>query len=271
MKYSLRQIFSARLDPNRSRSRKIEERMIPINAIGKILSPYPTYLYLNLGLKPDHVTFISFIFIGFGAYFFIVGKPVAAVVSLLLFILHDSADGDMARVSGKTSYGALIDSFGADIFYSAIPVSAGYFLYVKNIFVGPITPSFILLISAFTSISFLFYRLMNTKILTFFWDKKGGGAKEKTSIYDDVSEATSLKGLFVHLAKLYHHAFIKGNFFAEPGIVTWLTVLVFLEQWELLGGYLILILLYNMGYLIPNFIRIYLSFLRYERRKNGFQ
>ncbi|MEK7179165.1 MAG: hypothetical protein AAB727_02840, partial [Patescibacteria group bacterium] len=62
-----------------------------------------------------------------------------------------------------------------------------------------------------------------------------------------------------------------GNFFAEPGIVTWLTVLVFLEQWELLGGYLILILLYNMGYLIPNFIRIYLSFLRYERRKNGFQ
>src|SRR3989344_4365678 len=263
MKYSLHKIYATRYDPNRPRSRKIEERLIPINALGKLLSPYPTYFYLNLGLKPDHVTFISFLFIFAGAYFFIVGKPVVAVISLLLFILHDSADGDMARVSGKTSYGALVDSFGADIFYSIIPVSGGYFLYAKNIFVGPITPAFLLLISAFTSISFIFYRLMNTKILTFFWDKKGG--KEKTSVYDDVSETTSAKGLFVRLAKIYHHTFIKGNFFAEPGIVTWLPILVFFEQWQFLGLYLILILLYNLGYLIPNFIRIYFSFLKFER------
>src|SRR3989344_1052809 len=267
MKYSLKQIFATRFDPNRPRSRKIEERLIPINAIGKILSPYPTYFYLNLGLKPDHVTFISFIFIAAGAYFFITGNPTAAVVSLLLFILHDSADGDMARVSGKTSYGALMDSFGAAIFYAVIPVSVGYFLYATGTFVFSIGPSYLFLFSAFTSVSFLFYRLLNTKILTFFLDNKGG--KEKTSINDDVSETTSVKELFTRLAKLYHRTFIKGNFFAEPGIVTWLTILVFFEQWQFLGLYLILILLYNLGYLVPNFIRMYFYFLRYENQKKG--
>lgn len=262
MKYTLKQILTTRYDLNRPRSRKIEERMIPINAIGKILSPYPTYLYLNLGLKPDHVTFISFIFIFAAAYLFIVGKPLAAVVSLLLFILHDSADGDMARVSGGTSYGALIDSFGADIFYSIIPISVGYYLYSINASVFSLKPSFVLLLAGFTSISFLFYRLLNTKVLTFFWDKQGG--KEKKSVYDDVSE-TEPQGILVRLAKLYHHTFIKGNFFAEPGVVTWIAILVFFERWEWLGIYLILILLYNLGYLVPNFIRTYLSFLKYEK------
>src|SRR3989338_6608641 len=145
MKYSLKQILTTRYDPNSPRSRKIEERLIPINAIGKILSPYPTYFYLNLGLRPDHVTFISFLFIAAGAYFFIVGKPIAAVISLLLFILHDSADGDMARVSGGTSYGALIDSFGADIFYSIVPISVGYYLYSIDTFVFGLSPSVVLL------------------------------------------------------------------------------------------------------------------------------
>ena len=83
-------------------------------------------------------------------------------------------------------------------------------------------------------------------------------------MYDDVSEATSLQGFFVRLAKLYHHTFIKGNFFAEPGIVTWITVFVVFEKWEWLGLYLIFILLYNLGYLVPNFIRIYFAFRKYE-------
>jgi|SRR3989344_1711869 len=263
MKYSLHKIYATRYDPNRPRSRKIEERLIPINALGKLLSPYPTYLYLNLGLKPDHVTFLSFIFIFASAYFFVVGNATAAVVSLLLFILHDSADGDMARVSGATSYGALMDSFGADIFYSIVPISVGYYLYSIDTFVFGLSPSVVLLLAGLTSISFLFYRLMNTKILTFFWDKKSG--KEKTSVYYDASETDSLKGFFVSLAKLYHHTFIKGNFFAEPGIITWLTIFVFFEKWEILGGYIVLILLYNLGYIVPNFVRVYLSFLRYEK------
>ncbi|MCH7843548.1 MAG: CDP-alcohol phosphatidyltransferase family protein [Chloroflexi bacterium] len=174
-------------------------------------------------------------FIFVGAYFFITGDATLAVISLLLFFIHDSVDGDMARVSGGTSYGALMDSFGADFFYSLIPVSVGYFLYSIGTTVGPIAPSYVLLIGALTSISFLFYRLLNTKILTFFWDKKGG--KEKTSVFDDESELTSPRGIFFRLAKLYRHTLIKGNFFAEPGMITWITIFVFLEQWEILGGY----------------------------------
>ncbi|MBI4118619.1 MAG: CDP-alcohol phosphatidyltransferase family protein [Parcubacteria group bacterium] len=262
MKYTLKQILATRYDPGRSVSRKIEERLIPINAIGKLLAPYPAYLYLNLGLKPDHITFISFLFIGAAAYFFVIGNPLVAVISLLLFILHDSVDGDMARVRGASSYGAIMDSFGADIFYSVVPVSVGYYLFSLNVSVYALTPSSILFLSALTSISFLFYRLTNTKILTFFWDK---GGKEKTSVFDDVSEAGSPPGLFVRLAKIYHHTLIKGNFFAEPGIVTWITILALLKQWEFLGGYMILILLYNLGYLVPNFARTYFSFLAYEK------
>jgi len=263
-RYSLKQIFATRYDPNRPWSRKLEERAIPINAIGKFLSPYPTYIYLNLGLRSDHVTFLSFFFIFAGAYFFITGNAIVAAISLLLFFIHDSVDGDMARVSGGTSYGALMDSFGADIFYSLVPVSVGYFLYSIGTAVGSIAPAYVLFIGAFTSISFLFYRLLNTKVLTFFWDKKD--SKGKTSVFDDESELTYPRDFFVRLAKLYHHTLIKGNFFAEPGMVTWITIFVFLEKWEWLGAYLMLILLYNLGYLVPNFIRIYISFLKYENQ-----
>ena len=265
MKYSFKHIFATRKTLGTSQTRILENKFIPINRIGKLLSPYPTWFYLNLGLKPDHVTFISFVFIIGSAYFFILGNTFLASISLLLFAIHDSVDGDMARVSGGTSYGALIDSFGADIFYSLIPVSVGYYLYSIGIAVGSISPSYVLLMSAFTSLSFLFYRLMNTKILSFFWDK---GGKGKTSIFNDTEETVSQTGSLVRLAKLYRHPLVRGNFFAEPGIITWITVLVFFEKWEWLGAYLVLILLYNLGYLVPNFIRIYFSFLKYEKETN---
>ena len=160
-------------------------------------------------------------------------------------------------------------SFGADFFYSLVPVSVGYYLYDIGTYVGGVKPSYVLLLSALASVSFLFYRLMNTKVLTFFWDK--GGSKEKTSVFDDVSEKTASYGFFVRLAKLYHHTLIKGNFFAEPGMVTWISVLVFFKQWEALGFYLVAILLYNLGYLVPNFAHIYITFLRYEKRRKGLQ
>ena len=264
MKYSLKQILATRYDPNRPRSRKIEERLIPLNVLGKLLAPYPTFVYLNLGLKPDHVTFLSFIFIFAGAYFFIVGNAVVAVVSILIFALHDSVDGDMARVSGGSSYGALMDSFGADLFYAFIPVSVGYYLYSISTSIYSVGPSLILLLSALTSISFLFYRLLNTKVLTFFWDK---GRKGDASIFDDAGKIEPPKSLFRKLVKFYRHPLIKGNFFAEPGMITWITIFVFLGVWELFGAYLILVLLYNLGYLVPNFIRIYFSFLKYEKVK----
>ncbi len=264
MKYSLRYVFDHRFNPNRSQERKNEERLVIINAFGKLISAYPTWFFLNLGFRPDWITFISFGFIVAGAWFFVIGNAVIGATSLLLFLMLDSVDGDMARCcEKKTLYGALLDSFGADIFYSLVPISLGYYIFLSNVSVAFIAPPLFLLIGGLVSISFLFYRLMNSKVLAFFWDKQGKGNK---SIFEKEGGSTTKPSFFVRAAKLYRHSLIKGNFFSEPGLVFWIAIFVYFNLSQALAIYLIVILIYNTGYLIPNFVRVYRAFLYYDNK-----
>ena len=95
MRYTLKNIFDKRLG-GEGMSARPSELFVPINFLGKIISPYPAFLFLNLGIRPDWVTFFSISCIIVSASFFIVGHPVSGVIALLCFFMLDSVDGDMA-------------------------------------------------------------------------------------------------------------------------------------------------------------------------------
>ena len=86
MKYSLKHVLATRYDVNRSRERKMAERFIPLNVVVKFLSPYPTWLFINLGITPDVITFLSLIIILIGSGLFIVGMPLFGVIAFVFFL-----------------------------------------------------------------------------------------------------------------------------------------------------------------------------------------
>ena len=112
MKYTLSHVYKTRFDKNRSKDRKLTELFIPMNILGKAVSPFPTYVFINLGIHPDVITSLSFLFIFIGVYFFVVGNALTGSMFWVLFGLLDSIDGDMARCTKPSRYGAIFDSFG---------------------------------------------------------------------------------------------------------------------------------------------------------------
>jgi phosphatidylglycerophosphate synthase len=241
----------------------MSDRFVVLTAITKALSPLPVFIFLNLRIHPDTVTLVSLLFILLGSAGFIAGMPVIAVLSYFLFALFDSVDGDMARCIGPTTYGSVLDSFGADLFYAIAPFSIGYYLFSIDISLFSTNPSFLLLIGAFTSASFMLYRIMNAKVYKFLSTQQ-----EKPADYTAIAKEKMTPGLLKKFVGLYRHVLIRGNFFSEPGMLLWFSVFVVLKQEMLLGVYMILLLVYNIGYLIPNFIGTYLFFksLRHQRR-----
>jgi len=264
MKYTLKQINSRRFDPNRSLSRKLSERYIPLNLIGKILSPYPTYLFLNLSIHPDWITFMSLIFILIGSGLIITGHAISGVYIYLMFILFDSVDGDMARTKGPTCYGAILDSFGADLFYACAPVSFGYYLSSINVVAGSLSSQLFFLIGAFASITFLAYRLVNFKMLNF------SNNSSRKQGYGEVINEKVRQGLAKRVVSLYRHILVKGNFFSEPGMAFWFFILTILGATKALGVYLLIILIYNIGYLIINFLSAYIYFISCEKNEKKY-
>lgn len=262
MKYTLKHILDTRYDANRGRERKLEERLIPLNVIVKFLSPYTTWFFLNIGAHPDHVTFLSLFAILVGSGLFITGFPLAGVIAFFVFGLLDSTDGDMARSTKPTSYGGVLDSFGADLFYTCAPVSIGYYLYVSSATVWNILPSQVFLVGAFVSLSFLFYRLVNAKAYKFM-----GAQKEKTTDYTKVSKDKIKSGLLKRFLTLYRHPLVRGNFFAEAGMIFWFFVLVVFGTNKLVAMYLVVLLAYNIGYVLMNFIGTYMFFRTYEANR----
>ena len=84
-------------------------------------------LYKNLRITPNQVTFISIIF-GFlaGCSFYFTDLRVNAIGMFLLVIanLHDSADGQLARMTNnKTKLGRILDGLAGNIWFIAIYVA----------------------------------------------------------------------------------------------------------------------------------------------------
>ncbi|MBI5401581.1 CDP-alcohol phosphatidyltransferase family protein [Candidatus Wolfebacteria bacterium] len=260
MKYTMRYILDNRYDKNRGQVRKMAERFVIMSAITKFVSPAPTYILLNFGVHPDTVTIASFIFIVFAAFLFVIGQPVLAVCSLLVFAVLDSVDGDMARCVGPTKHGCTLDSFGADFFYAVVPVSIGYYLFSIGVGVWNLSPAIIIFSSALVSLSFLLYRLFNAKVDVFRASLPAGASNHSQM----AKETIRVKGIRLML-ELYRHVIIRGNFFSEAGMIFWFSLLVLLNRFEILAGYLIVLLAYNLIYLLMNFVGINIYLVRAEK------
>jgi len=263
MKYSMDYVLSHRTGAQSSSEGVLRNKYIILNYIGKIVSPYPTYLCLNLGISPDMVTFASFFAILAGSVLFILGYALAGAIAFLFFFVMDSVDGDLARCTRISSYGIILDSFGADLFYGCAPASVGYFLYSENIMLGKIMPHYILLAGAFASITFLIYRIVGTKLILF---RRGNPSQSRDEEYKEEVQKKIKKNIFIKIIKLSRHFLVKGNFFAEPGIIFWFFVLVCFKAYKTLAVYLIIILIYNISYLIINFINTYSYFKKSDKK-----
>lgn len=263
MRYTYQYIIDHRYNKNANQARKLGDAYVLMTVITKALSPLPVYVFLNLGLHPDTVTLASLGFIALSAAAFIVGYPLAAVGFMLCFALLDSVDGDMARCLGPTKYGAIFDSFGADLFYALLPVGVGYYLFSQRVAAAGLAPEKILLLSVFVSLSFILYRLINTKVLQF-----RSGLKDASVNHSQAAKHALQSAGLVRLLELYRHVLVRGNFFAEPGMIVWFTVLVVSRQLEALAWYLVVLLLYNLGYLATNFVGTYVFFKSFKMQEN---
>jgi len=77
----------------------------------RVISPVAR-LFLRLGISPDVVTVVGTLGVAFGALFFFPrGQLLAGVLVITAFVFSDMVDGQMARLSGKSSaWGAFLDS-----------------------------------------------------------------------------------------------------------------------------------------------------------------
>ena len=78
---------------------------------GVVLAPFVT-LFLRLGISPDAVTLVGTLGVSAGALvFFPIGMLWQGVLVITCFVFSDLIDGQMARLSGRTSkFGAFWDS-----------------------------------------------------------------------------------------------------------------------------------------------------------------
>lgn len=253
MKFDLQFIKETRYDPQRSAVRKMQERFVLVNVLVKALSPYPTYVFLNMRIHPDTITIASFLFIAFGSLAFVFSAPILGIVLFFIFTLLDSVDGDMARCTQKSAYGSTLDSFGADLFYALSPVAVSYYVYMQSTsFFNGADSVYFLLIGFGISLSFLFYRLVNAKI-----ERLRVNIGRETS--ESIAGTTDVirNSLIRSLAKGYRHALLRGNFFTEPGMVLWYSFLVLINSVSGLGAYLVILFVYNLGYMFMNIAGAY--------------
>lgn len=255
MRFSYQFVLNTRYDQNANKARKLGDKYVLLTRIAKALSPFPVFLFLNLGLHPDIITLISLVFIFFSAASFVLGWGILAVIFMFCFAMFDSIDGDMARCIGPTKYGGVFDSFGADLFYALIPIGVGYYLFANGVTAAGINSIQILLMSVLISISFLLYRLVNVKVLNF-----RHGLESRNENHSQVAkDALNSKGL-THVLELYRHVLVRGNFFAEPGLIFWFSILILCQAHFILVWYLVAVLLYNLGFLAMNFVGTFVFF-----------
>jgi len=264
VRYTFRYILENRYDPNRTKARIMAEKYVIMSRLSKFIAPPFVYIFLNLGISADLITFASIFFVLAGGAFFILGFPLFAVISVLIFALFDSVDGDMARIVGPSRYGGVLDSFGADFFYAFIPMTSSFYLYSIGIESLFLTSGQIFLVGSLVSLTLLLYRLIEAKLTNFLGrhgNRNGQKVKEKPFM--------NTRGSFAHefIVKsifLYRHVIVRNNLFAEPALILWISLFILLKLHTLLTYYLLFVLVYNIGYLFINFAKAYKTFLSYK-------
>lgn len=96
-----------------------------------------TLFYKALNIHPNIVTIIGILIGVWAGYFFSkedIWANLLAVALLIISNLHDSADGQLARITGKkTLIGRMLDGFSGDVFFFAIYVGIVVRLYNQPI------------------------------------------------------------------------------------------------------------------------------------------
>ncbi len=80
-------------------------------------------LFIKLGVKANHVTFVGFFF-GICCLYFIVNSLfIYSIIFLFLNRFCDGLDGAIARIKGETDIGAFYDIILDFLFYSSFPIA----------------------------------------------------------------------------------------------------------------------------------------------------
>ena len=223
-----------------SKKRDLSNRFVVWNILIKYITFLPAYLFNKLKISPDFITFISFFFIPIGSYFIISEKIILGATCWVLFGALDSLDGDMVRLSKKkTFYGETLDSFGADIFYFLTPTTIGLYLFNYNLnFETSYSPSYFIIIGFLISFFLVFTRYMGSKryilsLINPINNKKFYG-KEKINNLKKINSKYSI----------IENEILRGNFFAEPGMILNYFIIFYFNQIKILEWYLIILFIY---------------------------
>jgi len=242
-------------------AQRSEDLVIPI-FVARMLSVYGTYIFLKLSVKADTISLVGNFFTIIGSTLFVCNYPLLGACGLVMFHLLDCCDGEVARFQGPSSYGAIYDSFGADIFYAFAPLSVGVFLGNSGIVIlsseGNASNYYIVIIGALVSATFLLYRLFTFKLSLFFSNIEHTNRKEISSY------AIKEHGILFKLTKAYKNQSFKNNFFSTAGISFIVLILVMFRLYEVLAFYLLAMLLYNIGYTIISYLQALYSFRNAE-------
>ncbi len=106
--------------------------------VNKRFSKYFTAFFANRGLSPNDVTTLSFLVAIAASAFFLAGNYIYIVIAGLLTLLSsifDSCDGELARLTGKSSIGGrwwdgVLDVIKKDMLFGSIAI--GQFLRFNN-------------------------------------------------------------------------------------------------------------------------------------------
>ena len=221
--------------------------LVLMNIILKLFTFLPAYYFSKLKLSPDKVTILSYIVIIHAAILFLLNHEYLACVLMFIFGFLDSLDGDLARLSNsKSDHGENMDIFGADLFYFLIPPSIVFNLVYFQEVQTTINDKLILIIGFLISFNLVFYRLIGLRNYNLSLKKKSFNKKKLKA----QSKISSIKYLF----NFFEHDFIRGNFFSEPGFILNFSILIFLNLYQLIFYYLLIIFLYTFIRLLKLFL-----------------
>ncbi len=236
-------------------NRKNEVDYILWNKIAKFISFYPAKILYDFKIPADIITIFSFFIIICGGVFFLFGYLYLGISFIILFGLLDSIDGDVARLENeKKKYGSTIDSIGADIFYLIIPFCVSFYIfYYQKEFNYFVDIDFILIFGFSISSLIIFYRLISLRNYKVFNE-----SKKLNTNKNKIKSNMNLKVINFILK----NEIIRGNLFSEPGLISNLSILLYLNFFDYIYIYFLILFLYHFfrtAYLFIGTLYIYIK------------
>ena len=164
----------------------------------------------------------------------------------IFFLFLDCLDGDLARIAKTNSHnGQVIDSFGADIFYFFFPIATSYNILNSEHYNNVFGIQNFIFIGISITFLLIMHRILQTKTLNLL----------NNINLKRIKKIKKNNLLFNKIFNLVNNEYIRGNFFAEPGMILVFFILSFLQNYYLLEIYLYILLIYF-------FIRFLISLLK---------